>query len=195
MTTASRMKDIANAELLFKKVIFAQRMNKCNIKGWEKDIILPYLVDPQAWLGVWMLRSDEISQTLLGKRLWNVAYQADKECMEGMKPVPITEDIFELPNIDTYLKYPVLESHEVNDGLKFMISQAAFLDSITLEGNEVSIKTLYSFGYELEKPLEHGDFLPCVNTDILLAKQMNSFEIEINNKQTLSNDLSREQTI
>lgn len=188
-------KEISDAELLFKRVISKQKMNKFNIKGWENDIVLPYLTDPEAWLGIWMLRSDEICQVLTNRRLWNVAYQANNECMEGMKPVSISEDMYDLPNIDTYLNHPVFKGDELPNGLRFIICQAAFLDSLEIEGNHVSIKALYSFGYELDKPLEHGDFLPCANSDILLAKQMNIFELEINRSKKLEQELSREQSI
>lgn len=195
MNSAKNNKDISDAELIFKKVINRQKMSKFNIEGWENDIVLPFLTDPNAWLGIWMLRSDEVCQLLTGRRLWNVAYEANKDCMEGMRAVGISEENINSKNIDTYLKYPSFETNEIPYGLRFAMCRSAFMDSLNIEGNSVSLKSLYSFGYELKKPLEHGDFLPCTSTDVLLAKQMNLFELAANKNRTPDHEMTNEQSI
>jgi hypothetical protein len=195
MNRAKNNKEISDAELIFKKIIMRQKMAKFNIEGWENDIVLPFLTDPDAWLGIWMLRSDEICQVLTERRLWNVAYQANKDCMEGMRPVVINDENINDENIDTYLKYPSFEPEEIPYSLRFAICRSAFVDSLNVIENSVSIKSLYSFGYEIKKPLEHGDFLPCATTDVLLAKQMNLFELEANHNRVLVNDMANEQSI
>lgn len=195
MTINKVDREISDAELLFKKVIAKQKMNKFNIQGWGNDIVLPYLADREAWLGIWMLRADEICQIMTNRRLFNVAYQADGECMEGMKPVVITDEMKEIENIESYLKYPAFKDNEIPLSLKFIICQSAFLDSLIIEGNNVSIKTLYSFGYPQDKPLEHGDFLPCISSELLLARQMNSFQLDINKGKVLEAELTSEQSI
>ena len=195
MKHPKKHKDIIYAEDLFKKIIFRQSMAKFNIEGWENDVVLPFLADSDAWLGIWMLRSDELSTALINHRIWDVAYQANSDCLEGMRPVPFDEIDTAEESMKSYIDIPSLNKEEIPYGLRYALCESAFLDSLIVKENKVSIKPIYSFGYDLKKPLEHGDFVPFSRLDVLLAKQQNLFVLDANRKKANDIELSNEQSI
>lgn len=173
-------KEISSAMKLFKKIITNHGMQKHQIQGWESDIILPFLVDEEAWLGVWMLKSDELASVLTNYRIWDVAYQANNKCLEGVKPVPLTEIDSDMKNIDSYKKTSLATEDVVPFGLRYKICETAFFDSLNIDGNKVGIKRIFTFGYDIDKPLENGEYLPFSSLNNLFAKTLNEFNMEVN---------------
>lgn len=179
---------------LFKRIIAKHKMQKFNIKGWESEIILPYLTDQEGWLGIWMLKSDEISTLLTGKRMWDVAYQADPDCLEGMRPVH-TDELKSTHDLKTYSAIPLFMDDELKPGLKFKLCEHAFFESLSISGNEVSLNPIFIYGYELDRNLNSGEVLPFPSSDRLLAKNLNEFNFKVNNNLNLSKNNAPEKVL
>lgn len=157
----SRLHDgtrVQDAIDMFRSIISLNGMDKYTVTGWGRDMTIPILVDPQAWLGLFMIKSDEICISLLGSRMWNVVYVADMECVEGFRPVNMQEADPNDAEIDSYRQYAIAEDMNVAYSLRHVICKMAMMKCLRIEGTEVS-----SMPYKrllCEKSFEPGDILP-----------------------------------
>lgn len=172
---------VSDAMDLFKAIIHRNGLSKHTIKDWGPDLVVPHLTDPEGWLATWMLKSDELSIELLGVRIWDCCYMADKKSVEGVKPVDPSEidNVEALAGYESYLQYDNAEQTGVPIGIRFLICNAAFCNSILVQNKEVSIRPIQGF-YDLETPLQHGDLLP-LPTELKISAQLwNAFLVKIN---------------
>ncbi len=165
---------------VFTAIIEKNSLQKHTVKDWG-EIYLPYLTDPEGWLGVWMLQSDELAVSMLGCRLWDAVYTKDSECVHSIRAIERTDCDAEGPVVDTYDQFPLAEELAVPFALRFAISNLSFLDSLIIEDNLVSIKAVTGF-YDLEKPLEDGDVLPFQDRARLMAHHFNRYIHELNSE-------------
>jgi hypothetical protein len=188
--TGSRVEDAMD---IFKAAIDVNKLSKHTIQDWGK-IYLPYLTDPEGWLGVWMLKSDELSSMLLKCRLWDVLYIKDSACVQTIRPVNREESDLTGPECESYDKYPLASDIGIPVALRFMIAKMAFNESLIIVNNEVNIKPVKGF-YDLNKELNNGDVLPFQDPDRLGAHFLNKYICEINNLNTLAKTMQEEPEI
>lgn len=172
---------VSDAVDIYKAIIHRNGLSKHTIKEWGPDLVLPNLTDPDGWLATWMLKSDEMAIELLGSRIWNCAYMADKNSVEGVRPINMSEieSESEVSGYDSYQQYDIAESVGVPIGIRYLICNAAFLQTLEVQGREVSIKPIQGL-YDLERPLQHGDLLPLPNPVKVSAQHWNSLLVRIN---------------
>lgn len=164
---------------MFKAIISMNKMDKFTIQGWGKDIVLPYLIDPEGWLATWMLKSDEICIALFGCRIWNVVYQADKDCVEGVRPINMSEIVPDKKNLDSYLSYSLAEDNKIPFSMRFLLCKHAFFGTLDISGTEVNIKPIRGI-YNKGNPLESGDLLPLLNENDVYAHFLSKLTFKMN---------------
>lgn len=182
---------VSDAMDIYKAIIHRNGLSKHTIKDWGPDLVLPHLTDPEGWLATWMLKSDELSVELLGSRIWDCVYIADKNSVEGVKPVDLSSlsDFEDRDGYQTYTQYEIAEKNGVPISIRFMICNAAFCQSLNVHQREVSIKPIQGL-YDLDEPLKHGDILPLPDATKISAQHWNSFLVRLNKSKTY--DLAKE---
>lgn len=166
MSSWQNDKEIKAAEALFKDIIVQSgfKDDSVSVDNMEwPDIIVPLLADPQGWLAYFMLKSDEMCIQQTGKRLWNVAYQADDDCIEGVRPIPLSYLGFAKPHIDSYLQYQQIGPDELSDIDKKALCKSA-IESILVSKNrvchiDISVSKSASVACKNNIMLEHGEIL------------------------------------
>jgi hypothetical protein len=172
---------VSDAMDMFKAIIHRNGLSKHTIKDWGPDLVVPHLTDPEGWLATWMLKSDEMCIELLGTRIWDCVYIADKNSVEGVKPANVSdlENAEDMPGFDTYLQYGNAEEKGVPISVRFLICNAAFCNSMRVNNKEVSISPIQGF-YNLDTPLKHGDLLPLPDEEKIRAQHWNAFLVRVN---------------
>lgn len=179
--SGSRVEDAMD---IFKAAIEVNQLSRHTIQNWGR-IYLPYLTDPEGWLGVWMLKSDELSSMLLKCRLWDALYVKDPNCVQTIRPVNRDEVEDEGPGAETYDSFPLASDIGVPIAMRFFIAKMAFQESLIVLENEVNIKPVTGF-YDLTKELEPGDILPFQDPVRLGAHHLNKYICAINKDNTLA---------
>lgn len=147
--------------------------------------MLPYLVDPEGWLPVWMLKSDELCVLLTGFRLWDVFYKADSDCLEGCKAVEMSSlnSVASKELIKSYQTKPVLPYDEAFIMLRYVICEHAFINSLNIEGRKTEIKNCYHLYTGTAKPaLKNGDIFSFPCKSHLVNKPPTSFLYEFQSR-------------
>lgn len=180
LKNGSRIEDAMD---LFKNIIEHNKLEKHTINGWG-PVYLPYLTDPMGWLGIWMLKSDELSATILKCRLWDSIYIKDSECVQTIRPINRNEVDKYSPEYDSYDNFALAEDIGIPFSLRYLIANMAFQDSIEITNNEVDIKPVQGF-YDIKKELIDGDILPFHEPDKLVAFYFNKYICEINKTQQI----------
>lgn len=179
--SGSRLHDgtrVQDAMDMFRSIMFINGMERYTVKGWGREITIPILIDPEAWLGLFMLRSDEMCISLLGHRMWNAAYVGDQECIEGFRPVNFQDVKQDSAALDTYKKYQVAEDAGVPYSLRFMICKMAMMRSLHIEGTEVSSKPYVRV--LSDDVFGHGDILPMIDQGKIYAGLLSSLTRKMN---------------
>lgn len=167
--------EVKHASNIFKSIIMSNGIEKYRLKEWSPSIRLHHMTDADGWLPIWMLRSDEISIALLGERMWNVAYQADIECIEGVNAINMSKVDMSKPGIDAYTKTKLI-GREVPAALRLMLCQHALVSSLELIGNELVIKKIKGLGfYGLNKKLESGDLFPLPTKEQVVSSRISKY--------------------
>lgn len=182
---------IQDAMDIFRVIIYHNELESHTIKGWGKDVLLPFLVDPEGWLAIWMLRSDEISISLFGHKIWDSAYKADKHCVEGVKPIPLSSINNSVESVDTYKRYTLAEKSGIPFSIRYLICQQALFDSLIIINKEVEIKPVRGL-YDLKGKLEAGQLLPMPDEPRVYGQQLNKIICRLNAARTIDKSPSLE---
>lgn len=183
---------IEDAMSMFKVAIDGNNLNNHLVKDWG-DVYLSYLTDPEGWLGVWMLKSDELAAMVLKCRLWDTVYIKDEECVQSIRPVDRSQINKDGPEIDAYDQFPLADDIGVPMSLRLSIINMTLVDSLNVfeDTREVMIKPVKGF-YDISKELTDGDVLPFQNSVRLSALFLNKHILEVNNKLKGDLDNSKE---
>lgn len=170
-----------SAQKMFAQIISEASIGDYSIKGVTENIKLRQLCHPLGWLSHWMLKSDEYSIFLTGTRLWNVGYIAENKAMEGVTPIR-KELLTDLQKHPSYERFDLYDEQENTTALKYLISKHALLNTLNVDGNEVSIKPIRGF-YGLSKPLKSAEPLPLPREDLIVALELNRMICNFNRKR------------
>lgn len=178
-----------DAVSFYRGLIESNKLGRHTVEGWG-DVYFKYLSDPEGWLGVWMLRADELAVSLIGYRIWNAVYVRDSLCVQAVRPVNI-ESISSPQNQDTlstYTRYPLADSMDIPASLILTILNSSFQDSLIINKMEVKIKHPAGF-YDIGDDFSDQDILPFQDDLKISAVHLNRFVIESNAGANMSIDL------
>jgi len=186
---------IEDAMSMFKVAIDANNLSRHTVKDWD-TVYLSYLTDPEGWLAVWMIKSDELSSMLLRCRLWDAIYVKDSDCVLSIRAINRDETDDNSLDIDTYDKYPLASDIGVPMSLRLAIINEAFMSSLMVfdETKEVSISPVKGF-YDLSEELKDGDVLPYQDPIRISSGFLNRHIIELNAKRSINLEESKEHDI
>ncbi len=176
---------ITDATLLFKDIVKSNSMSNITISGWDKNVTLPYMMEKRGWIGTLMLKSDEVAAMLFGCRLWDVAYTADKNTVDGIMPVDMSDKSIHGRNVDTYMSFP---NHKPGDfiskAMMYLICQHTFKTFVKVNDGAAEISPVVGF-YDIKGELSHGDILPFPSQTILSTQFLNKFICDLNVSKVL----------
>lgn len=172
-----------SAQRLFSQIIDAQEIGSKTVKGIKEPLRLIQMCHPLGWLAPWMIRSDEYSVFLTGKRLWDVSYIADSKAIEGVTPI-VSSKLSESQKHPSYSEYELYDEEDSTPAIKYLISKHALNSMLDIDGNEVSVKPIKGF-YGLSSPLAAGEPLPMAREDLIVAIELNRMICNFNSKKVL----------
>lgn len=152
------------AEVAYTEISRKMGVSEYAIEGWGSQIVLRHLLEPKGWLGPIMLMADEISSVVFGERIWDVAYRANEESVEGVEPVALS-DVQDDSVIQSYKQTP---HPGISRGHATLIHQLALSRKLVIdhEAKTVAIREIEGV-YPNTKPLENGEYLLFPNEDML----------------------------
>lgn len=180
---------VEDAVSFYRGLIESNKLGRHTVEGWG-DVYFKYLSDPEGWLGVWMLRADELAVSLIGCRIWDVAYIRDSQCVQAIRPVSI-KSLSSPQNqetLSTYLRYPLADSMSIPGSLLLTILNSSFQESLVINGMEVNIKQVTGF-YDIGDKFSDQDILPFQDDAKISAVYLNRFIIESNASNGMSINL------
>ncbi|MEZ8292788.1 hypothetical protein AB6D11_02925 [Vibrio splendidus] len=164
---------IREAKLIFSKIINELNIGHLKHKD-EPSLNLSIMNQPDAYLGYWMLRADELSVMMTDQRLWATAYIGRKDSVIGFVPVEINE-LAQNPEyssgLETYLSIPTSEENLI---AKHAYCRLALQRSLKLKENSFDILPLAGF-YNTDGAIKPNQLIPFVSQDMLLAFEWNNF--------------------
>ena len=176
---------IIDASLLFKEIVKDNGLSNKSIAGWEKEIILPFMMDKKGWIGTLMLKSDELAVMLFGRRIWDVVYTADKHSVDGILPVSRNDKLIKGQDIQSYINIPHCEAGDhISKSMHYLICNLALKHNINEVKNSIEILPVVGF-YETNGELTQGSVLPFPNETIVSAQFLNKFICDLNNNKVL----------
>jgi hypothetical protein len=187
----SRVEDAMD---MFRAIIQHNNLESHKIQDWG-DIYLKYLTDPEGWLGIWMLKSDEACAFLLGCRMWDAIYIKDVNCVQAIRPINMAklDDQYSAYDLESYHAFPLAESKSENipRSLLFLIANYAFQESLIIMGKEVNIKPVSGF-YNTPPEFGDGDVLPFQDHVRLAAFSFNQYVCSLHRNEGINVGLSKE---
>lgn len=183
-----RDSSVESAVELYKSIIDFNKMDKHTVEGWS-GIYLSYLSDPEGWLGVWMLKTDELFASMFGCRFWDVIYVKDNSCVQAIRPVN-RENAYAAyadENILTYDKFPLADKSNIPDSLAYVMTNFAFRQTLEVKGLLVNIKPVSGF-YDIGPEFGNNSVLPFQDEVSLRAIFYNNFIIASNKASGISVD-------
>jgi hypothetical protein len=176
---------IADAASLFKEVIKDNEISNIGVKGWEKEVILPYMIDKKGWIGTLMLKSDEVAVMLFGCRIWDVVYTADQNSVDGILPISTADKAIANRDISSYEKIPLsLAGDKISKAMLYLICNYTLKNNLLIKNKAVEIAPVVGF-YETNGELKHGSILPFPSETIISAQFLNKFICEMNVNKVL----------
>lgn len=163
---------LKDAEAFFRQILSTHPATKLPVHGWGGAKITDFC-DANGWLGLWMLKAEVASMTVLGCRLWNVAYQASDKAAEGIFPVDI--DSIEMPEEvkSSYTRVAMGDAHLATAALRYMFARHGLQESILEKGAAIHPVAIHLPGQTPE--LSIGDFLPFPNLADCIESQLAQF--------------------
>lgn len=149
---------VANAINLFSDVIQDMNLATTKIKGVNEPLYVKHMTHPLAWLAPWMIRSDEMSVMITGKRMWHSFYVANNKAVEGVEPRDW--DVSQKEKLTNYSRFPIHEDLPVS--LKHAIASATVSRSLLITNGRASILPIVGF-YGIETALENDEIFPFAN--------------------------------
>jgi hypothetical protein len=171
--------NISYAINLFKRLLKHEEMDNFPISGFSSHINISQMIDEDAWLGLLMLKSDEISVYMSGNRMWDVYYRVDQNVVGGIRPIE-SKDINEIDNFRDNLS--AITTYDA-----FAIGEHNFLETYLYARNAV-VESLYAVEEKYEiKPakgiyskmttkthFKDGDVLPFQSENLIKATMLSS---------------------
>jgi hypothetical protein len=163
---------------LFKRMLINEEMDDLPINGFSSRINISQMIDVEAWLGLLMLKSDEISVHLSGKRMWDVYYKVDYDVVGGIMPIE-SKNINEIDNfrdmtsaITTYDAFTIGEHNFLES---YLYVRNAVIEGLYAVGEEYEIKSakvsMYGENNEINN-LNNGSILPFKNEKSIKATML-----------------------
>lgn len=150
--------------------------------GERQDMILPFFNSSDGLLPIWMIKSDEMSVSAYGLRLWDVVYEGAQDSICGLS----CKDKAEAES--SYDAYPVASEDEIPYALRFLLCQQALVENMIFKGRTFEYKDLTGL-YDISGPLAEGEVLPFPSEDIITAVRLNQFIMDTNPKSVLELEL------
>jgi hypothetical protein len=171
--------NISYAINLFKRLLIHEKMDDFLISGFSSPINISQMIDEDAWLGLLMLKSDELSVYMSGKRMWDVYYKVDQEVVGGIRPIE-SKDINKIDNFRDNLSavttYDAFVIGEHNFLETYLYARNAVVESLYAVGEKYEIKPVKGI-YNKMTPKNHfndGDVLPFQSENLIKATMMSS---------------------
>lgn len=147
------------------------------IRGWGPGYKVPQLIDPEGWVGPWMLKTEEMAVIMLGGRLWPVVYVSDDNACEGVSTRPIDDAQNSPSKVETYASHPVIEGPLRREKWPLIVKmmETVVTESLTIyrDTHDVSIRPLTGF-YGVSGALENGEILPFPDTHLIHAARLDN---------------------
>ncbi|MGD1524425.1 hypothetical protein [Vibrio owensii] len=175
--------DVLGATKIFELLLKKHKLERHHMSGESKDMILPFFNSWDGLLPIWMIKSDEMSVSMIGKRLWNVVYEGASDSICGLA---CKDKVDAEP---TYDNYPVANEDEIPYAMRFLMCQQAFIENMVFKGRTFEYKDLTGL-YDINGPLVEGEVLPFPSEDIITAVRLNQFIIDTNPQRTMELELS-----
>ncbi|KAA1254679.1 hypothetical protein F0M16_10455 [Vibrio cholerae] len=163
--------------ILKRKGIADYGYNDESLKDFEPAIKLSFFNSNDAFLPSWMLRSDEISVMMSGKRLWDVLYRGNASAMMGYTTTPIKHGM-EIP--DSYKKYDVATSDDIPFALKVLMCQLALQQRLVLKDRKFNVQNDVGFYLAGNGTVEDGETIEFPDVDYSLAYEWNKISFDFN---------------
>lgn len=170
-----------SAKDLFSSIIKRGEIDQLTVKGVKEKITLGQMCHPLGWLSHWMIKSDEYSVFLTGRRLWEAGYIADNGSIEGVSPVDLNK-LTENQNHESYTSCGIFNEEENSSVLKYLIAKHALYNTVDITGHQVSVKPIRGF-FGIDGALKNGDPLPLVKEDLIVAIELNRMICNFNRKR------------
>ena len=176
MTINSRSTKLAEA--LYRKLINEEQLNKLLVNGFSESVTTDLMMNSDAWLGPIMLKADEISIAINGKRLWDVFYIIDKSCIEGIRAVDTSaRGKFEQSevNVNSLATYDEVEiDSEVSPTESYLIARLSLISSVRIfEDGKVDMVPIRRMPPQGEASFSDGQVVPLYSEKIIKANFLN----------------------
>jgi hypothetical protein len=164
---------------LFKRLLINEKMDDFPISGFSSHINISQMIDIDAWLGLLMLKSDEISVHLSGKRMWDVYYKVDHNVVGGIRPIEskcINEIDNFRDNLSAITTYDAFIIGEHNFLETYLYARNAIIEGLYIVDEKYEINSAKGmYGQMTTKPhFNDGDVLPFQSEILIKATMLSS---------------------
>lgn len=141
---------------ILKEIGHVDKVVACGDNG-EIEIPIKDVLEPYAWLPIFMHKCDEISTVVTGGKIWDVDYLIDESCAEGLRVVDRDDasPSARMSGIDP-------DKEDISMSLLYLITKNAFIRSVKIDDKSgmIRIKPLKT---AYKKESRHGELLPVPN--------------------------------
>lgn len=166
-------RDINTAIKIFQNILSSENLNKYPSANFDKNEITTYLmIDPEGWLPVLMISSDEYSLINDGTRIWECGYYVDRNnCLEA-----IAVKDFDKMNEEDLQKYRKYKVSEKSDEILYSFCKAALLNMLYLKDNKIAINKINSDYFRgIKNEIPDGFYLPVLDKKYIKYKRIRDF--------------------
>lgn len=172
---------VKDARRVFEYVIKNNNLNKFSMAEQSGKITLGMMNEAKALLPSWIMRAEDISVVLFGKRLWNVRYQGDFSSLLGYS---VHDETDNKPEIVEDLPFSII----------YLICQQAMADRVEINKGDKTYtpKTEYGYFYDMEGVKEHGDILEFNSSRNIVAFEINKIMSSLSKEHKLIRELKHD---